>query len=305
MAVKATIAAMSQATPYRGRFAPSPTGPLHFGSMVAAVGSYLQARSQGGEWLVRIEDIDPPREAPGAADAILRTLERFGLEWHGEVIYQSQRSVAYLEALDQLRHDGLLYFCRCSRSAMTTSGRYGPIYQGHCRNARKKSGALRVVTHDDEIIFDDALCGPFGQRLQSEVGDFVLRRADGLFAYQLAVVVDDAAQGISEVVRGSDLLDNTPRQIHLQQLLGYSTPNYIHLPVALNTLGQKLSKQSGATAIDAMPPAKLLLQVLEFLGQQPPADLAETTVENIWRWAISHWQLRNVPIRAVTPSAAC
>jgi glutamyl-Q tRNA(Asp) synthetase len=199
--------------------------------MVAAIGSYLQARSQGGEWLVRIEDLDPPRETAGASAAILRTLERFGLYWDGEVIYQSQRSAAYLEALDQLQRDGRLYFCRCSRSelaASSRSGRYGPIYHAHCRHSRAHAGALRVVTDDEEIGFNDGLCGPFRQRLASEIGDFVVRRADGLFAYQLAVVVDDAAQNISEVVRGSDLLDNTPRQIYLQQLLGYPTSKHLY-----------------------------------------------------------------------------
>jgi glutamyl-Q tRNA(Asp) synthetase len=274
--------------------------------MVAAIGSYLQARSQGGEWLVRIEDIDPPREVPGAADAILRTLERFGLHWDGVVIYQSRRSAAYLDALEQLRSDGLLYFCRCSRNELTALGRYGPIYQGRCRNRGENDGALRVVTHDDEIVFHDLLYGPFRQRLQSEIGDFVVRRADGLFAYQLAVVVDDAAQEITEVVRGSDLLDNTPRQIHLQQLLGYATPRYVHLPIALNAHGQKLSKQSGAAAINSMPAAPLLLQVLEFLGQQPPLDLAGATLAEIWRWAIGHWRLAAIPSSASrVPSGGC
>jgi len=269
--------------------------------MVAAVGSFLQARSQGGEWLVRIEDIDPPRETPGASSAILRTLERFGLCWDGGILYQSQRSAAYLEALDQLRREGLLYFCNCSRSELAAScrsGRYGPIYHGHCRPSRAHTGALRVMTDNKEIAFDDGVRGPFKQRIESEIGDFVIRRADGLFSYQLAVVVDDAAQGISEVVRGSDLLDNTPRQIYLQQRLGYPTPHYIHLPIALNPLGQKLSKQTGAAAIDTIAPTQLLLQVLEFLGQQPPADLIEATLEEMWDWAIAHWQLGTVPISA-------
>lgn len=296
-----------QSLRYRGRFAPSPTGPLHFGSMVAAIGSYLQARSQNGEWLVRIEDLDPPREMPGAADGILHTLERFGLQWDGEVIYQSQRSDIYLEALDLLQRRGLLYFCRCSRSELQTAcraGEYGPIYSGHCRSTHFHSGALRVLTHDGEISFNDGVCGTFVQRIESELGDFVVRRADGLFSYQLAVVMDDALQQISEVVRGRDLLDNTPRQIHLQQLLGYSTPSYIHLPIALNRLGQKLSKQTGATAIDRTPPEELLLQVLKFLGQQAPDELADATLEELWRWAISHWQIDDVPANAnIAPSS--
>lgn len=297
---------MSHPSSYRGRFAPSPTGPLHFGSMVAAIGSYLQARQRGGQWLVRIEDIDPLREPPGASDAILRTLEQFGLQWDGEVIHQSQRSAAYLEAIERLRRDGLLYYCRCSRSTLTRVGRYGPIYPGRCRNRHEGDGALRVITHDDEIVFNDPLCGPFRQRLESEIGDFVIRRADGLFAYQLAVVVDDALQGITEVVRGSDLLDNTPRQIHLQRLLGYSTPDYIHLPIALNAQGQKLSKQSGAKAIAAMPERGLILQVLTFLGQQPPAELVDATLAELWRWAIDHWRIDAIPVSASrAPSGAC
>lgn len=289
---------MQQPSIYRGRFAPSPTGPLHFGSLIAAAGSYLQARAQGGEWLVRIEDLDPPREMAGAAASILRTLERFGLHWDGALLYQSQRSEHYLAALDQLARDGVIYHCRCSRSELAATcrnGPFGPIYNGHCRSRGEKSGALRVMTHDAPIELDDGLHGPYGQRLESELGDFVVRRADGLFAYQLAVVVDDAAQRISEVVRGSDLLDNTPRQIHLQRLLGYTTPSYVHLPLALNALGQKLSKQSGAAAIETEPPIPLLLQVLDFLGQQPPLELRDATLDELWQWAIGHWRLEGVP----------
>ena len=266
--------------------------------MVAAVGSYLQARHQGGEWLVRIEDLDPPREVAGAASSILRTLEHFGLYWDGEVIYQSHRSSSYLEVIDQLRRDGLLYFCHCSRSELATTspiGPYGPVYQGKCRATHLGSGALRVMTDNDECGFVDGLQGWFAQRLESEIGDFVIRRADGLFSYQLAVVADDAEQGITEIVRGSDLLDNTPRQIYLQRLLGYSTPSYIHLPIARNAQGQKLSKQTGAMAIDSLAPIALLIQVLEFLGQQPPAEFHTASLDELWSWAISHWRLDSVP----------
>lgn len=288
-------------TPYRGRFAPSPTGPLHFGSIVAAMGSHLQARSRGGEWLVRIEDIDPPREMPGTADAILHSLERLGLGWDGAIVYQSHRSEAYLTAIDELRRDGRLYACRCSRKDLIA--RHPPdapplVYDGHCRRIKPDPAhpaALRLITEAGRVVFDDLLRGPIAQNLAIEVGDFIIHRADGLFAYQLAVVVDDAAQGINEIVRGADLLDNTPRQIHLQALLGLPTPRYAHLPVAVNPQGQKLSKQTGAASIDHLRPQQLIIQALEFLGQQPPAELADATLDELWRWAIASWQLDRVP----------
>lgn len=280
---------------YRGRFAPSPTGELHFGSMVAAVGSYLQARANQGQWLVRIEDLDPPREVKGAADSILRTLEQFGLHWDEEITYQSQRTEAYLSALEQLRRNGNLYPCGCTRKEVTTRG---PFYTGFCRPglaAGKQARALRILTHKQPIKFIDSLRGHFEQRLEEEVGDFIVRRADQFFAYQLAVVIDDAWQKISEVVRGSDLLDNTPRQIHLQQCLHYPQPSYVHLPIALNTLGQKLSKQSGAKSINTIRPQVLIIQILDFLQQAPPLELLDASLDEIWRWAITHWQLNKVP----------
>lgn len=292
---------MSQQPHYRGRFAPSPTGPLHFGSMVAAVGSYLQARQQCGSWRVRIEDLDPPREVPGAASTILRTLERFGLYWDDEVVYQSQRSETYIGALERLSAEGLVYPCGCTRREITergTAGRYGPIYHGICRQGlgkHKQPRALRVLTHDAPISFNDALRGHFEQRIEKEVGDFVVRRADRLFAYQLAVVVDDAEQRISEVVRGADLLDNTPRQIHLQRLLAVPTPRYVHLPVAVMPDGQKLSKQTGAAGIHEQRPQAVLVQVLHFLNQQPPAELADAELDALWQWAVEHWRLEKVP----------
>ncbi|MDX1251440.1 MAG: tRNA glutamyl-Q(34) synthetase GluQRS [Gammaproteobacteria bacterium] len=288
-------------TPYRGRFAPSPTGPLHFGSIVAAVGSYLQAHSQGGEWLVRIEDIDPPRETPGAVDAILHSLERLGLGWDGAIVYQSHRSGAYLDAIDDLRRDDRLYACQCSRKDL--AARHPPdapplIYDGHCRRINPdptRPAALRLITEAKRLVFDDPLRGSVAQDLAIEVGDFIIRRADGLFAYQLAVVVDDAAQGITEIVRGADLLDNTPRQIYLQSLLGLPTPRYVHLPVAINPQGQKLSKQTGAASIDQVRPQQLIIQGLEFLGQQPPAELVDATLDELWHWAIASWRLDRVP----------
>lgn len=288
-------------TLYRGRFAPSPTGPLHFGSIVAAVGSYLQARSQGGEWLVRIEDIDPPRETPDAADTILHSLERLDLGWDGAVVYQSHRSEAYLAAIENLRRDGRLYACQCSRKDL--AARHPPdapllIYDGYCRRAKPvitRPTALRLIAEAGPVIFEDRVRGPLGQNIAAEVGDFVILRADGLFAYQLAVVVDDAAQGITEIVRGADLLDNTPRQIYLQNLLGLPTPRYAHLPVALDPQGRKLSKQNGAASIDHVRPQQLIIQVLEFLGQRPPSELGDATLDELWRWAITFWRLDNVP----------
>jgi len=287
---------------YRGRFAPSPTGPLHIGSLIAAIGSYLQARSQGGEWLVRMEDLDPPREVPGAADAILHTLECYGFEWDGPVLYQSQRTEAYLETLAQLRHEGHSYRCGCSRKAIAEAGeRLGlpaGVYPGSCRNrhiAERQRHAIRLLLPEGEIDFVDGIQGRYGQRLEREVGDFVLRRADGLFAYQLAVVVDDAYQGITEVVRGSDLLDNTPRQIALQQVLGLPTPHYRHLPVVVNAQGQKLSKQTFAPALDDDNPLPALWLGLEFLGQRPIPELMEGEIDSLWRWAMDNWNSETIP----------
>ncbi|MCX7184099.1 MAG: tRNA glutamyl-Q(34) synthetase GluQRS [Nitrosospira sp.] len=286
---------------YRGRFAPSPTGPLHFGSLVAAVGSYLEARSRQGEWLVRIENLDPPREVAGAAREILATLEALGMEWDGEVIYQSQRNEVYQAALAVLEQQGLLYPCVCSRKEIADSsinGIDGPVYPGTCRGrfpAGRSSTALRVLTHDDSIEFRDALRGPIRQQLASATGDFVLRRADGIYAYQLAVVVDDAAQGVTHVVRGVDLLDSTPRQIYLQQLLGYPTPAYMHLPVVTNAQGEKLSKQTQATAVDVSMPVVQLVAAVRFLGQTPPAELAESNVASFWRWALENWSPQKIP----------
>ncbi len=287
---------------YRGRFAPSPTGPLHFGSLVAAVGSYLEARSRQGEWLVRIENLDPPREVAGAAREILATLEALGMEWDGEVIYQSRRNEVYQAALAALEQQGLLYPCACSRKEIADSsiiGIDGPVYLGTCRGGlpagKRSSTALRVLTHDDPIEFRDALRGLIRQQLTSATGDFVLRRADGIYAYQLAAVVDDAAQGVTHVVRGVDLLDSTPRQIYLQQLLGYSTPVYMHLPVVTNKQGEKLSKQTQAAAVDVSRPVAQLVEALRFLGQTPPVELIESSIASFWQWALENWQPQKIP----------
>ena len=298
-------------TVYRGRFAPSPTGPLHFGSLIAAVGSYLQARSQQGQWLLRMEDLDRPRCSEVAAGQILYALEGYGFEWDGEILYQSRRDSIYREFTEQLRHQDHLYVCGCSRreieQRITTEQLTAGIYPGTCRTRHlpdRPQTALRLLVESGETGFVDAIQGPLIQQLQQQVGDFVLRRADGLYAYQLAVVVDDALQGITEVVRGSDLLDNTPRQIYLQGLLDLSTPGYAHLPIAVNRDGQKLSKQTHAPALELSRPQKSLLQVLRFLGQQPPEELTDARLSELWSWAIEHWQLSQVPRITKQPEIA-
>ena len=285
----------------RGRFAPSPTGPLHFGSLVAAVGSYLSTRSQGGEWLVRMEDLDPPREMKGAADDILRTLEGYGFEWDGEVMYQSRRHDAYESALEVLKHDGVVYACDCTRKEIADSsirGIEGPVYPGTCRaGARAGRGvrALRVRTDRAVIHFEDRLQGAQRSVLETDIGDYVVRRADGFYAYQLAVVIDDAEQGISEVVRGADLLTSTVRQIHLQQLLGLPIPEYLHLPTALNSQGEKLSKQTLANPLSKARPVPVLWRVLVFLGQQPPNDWQSLGIPEFWAAAIGRWSESAIP----------
>jgi glutamyl-Q tRNA(Asp) synthetase len=258
---------------YVGRFAPSPTGPLHFGSLVAALASYLDARGSRGKWHVRLDDLDAPRVQPGAADEILRALDRLGLEWDGPVLAQSARLERYRFALDELARRGLAYACSCSRkeledSALAIDG--ARIYPGTCRSglaAGRAARALRLRTHAAPIGFDDAVQGWVEQRVEQEVGDFVLQRADGIIAYQLAIVLDDMDQGVTHVVRGADLLDSTARQIHLQRLLGARTPRYAHVPVALNTAGEKLSKQTGARPLDLSDPKAELARARRFLGQ--------------------------------------
>jgi len=293
----------------RGRFAPSPTGPLHFGSLVAAVGSYLSAKSQGGEWLVRMEDLDPPREMKGAADDILRTLESYGFEWDGAVMYQSRRRDAYETALEALKHDGVLYACGCTRKEIADSsirGIEGPVYPGTCRGGLpggREARALRVHTDNAWIEFDDRIQGPQHSQLDADIGDFVVKRADGFHAYQLAVVVDDAEQGITEVVRGADLLASTARQIHLQRLIGYSTPVYAHLPAVLNTAGEKLSKQTFAKPLprDAVP---MLWQALSFLGQSPPDEWRTAVLTDFWTAAQRRWSENKIPRRPGIISSA-
>ena len=268
---------------YTGRFAPSPTGPLHMGSLIAAVASWTDARAAGGRWLVRMEDLDRARCASGADAEILCTLERLGLTWDGDVAYQSTRTDLYRDALERL--SASTYWCGCSRreiadSSLGLAADGAQIYPGTCRaglGAGRSRRALRLRVAGDEIRFDDRLQGPQAQVLERDIGDFVLYRADGLFAYQLAVVADDADQGVTDVVRGADLLDSTARQIHLQRLLGAPTPRYLHVPVAVNAAGEKLSKQTGAAAIQGT--ADELVAALRFLGQD-----ADTLDEAVHRW---------------------
>lgn len=291
---------------YIGRFAPSPSGPLHFGSLVAAVASYCDAKANHGKWLVRMEDLDKPRETEGAADDILRTLTAFGFEWdegvNHKIMYQSQRAECYAHALTILQNKQLIYPCTCTRKEITDSssliGIDGHIYPKTCLRHppdTSKKAALRIKTDACTISFNDMIQGKTTQNLQAEVGDFVLKRADGLFAYQLAVVVDDDAQGITHVVRGADLLNSTPRQIYLQQQLSLTTPHYAHIPIVLNPAGEKLSKQTLAKALNTSLASQQLFDALTFLGQQPPAEMQHAHLSEIWQWAIAHWQINQIP----------
>lgn len=273
---------------YIGRFAPSPTGPLHFGSLLAALVSYLDARAQGGRWLVRMEDIDPPREMPGAATLILRQLEEHGLHWDGDVRYQSQRHPHYQHILDQLFARGIAYYCDCSRQLVQAMG---GIYNGRCfrrQGVDCAHSAVRLHLPDDcSLAFSDIFQGEQRQLLSREVGDFIVRRRDGLFAYQLAVVVDDIGQGITHVLRGMDLLDSTARQIWLMQTLGAPAPEYGHIPVALNVHGQKLSKQNHAPSLDCLPPLENLRLALHWLGM---VEVAGESVTELLAGAVRCWR---------------
>lgn len=282
---------------YVGRFAPSPTGPLHFGSLVAAAASYLQARANNGRWLVRIEDIDPPREQPGASQVIVEALECYGFEWDGDVQFQSASHEAHAAALATLVEKQLAYRCTCSRSDLSDArqGELGSIYPGTCRD-RQVSGeaAIRIRTNDSPIAFDDVLQGHVTQCLATASGDFVIRRRDGLIAYHLAVVVDDELEGITEIVRGIDLLDSTPRQIWLQQMLGFRTPGYAHIPVITSPGGEKLSKATHAPGIPLDNIERTLLEALRALQLSPPEKIARDSLASIWSWAVENWQIGNL-----------
>jgi glutamyl-Q tRNA(Asp) synthetase len=291
--------------PYRGRFAPSPTGPLHFGSLVAALGSWLLARQAGGEWLVRIEDLDPPREVPGAAVAQLRALEGFGLAPDGPVLWQSTRGDAYQAALDRLLASGHAFACHCTRAALAADG---GIHRRCVPGARRVDPAVRMRVDDGaRVAFEDAIQGRFEQDVATEAGDFVLRRADGPWAYQLAVVVDDAAQGITDVVRGADLLDSTPRQVLLQRALGLPTPRHAHLPLVLDAEGRKLSKSLAALPVDPADPLPALHAAWAALGQATAAVAGAGSVEAWLRAARTGFDpaaIPTAPAAAAGPSAA-
>lgn len=293
----------SSTTLYRGRFAPSPTGPIHLGSLIAALASYLDARHHGGTWLVRMEDLDPPREERGAADKILHSLRCHGLHWDEEVLYQSSRSAAYSAALATLAEQNRLFFCDCARAMLAADG----ACSGACRERQqdvRDPRALRTqVPPACEIHYVDSLQGAQHEVLGASMADFVVRRKDGLYAYQLAVVVDDAEQGITHVVRGSDLIDSTTRQIFLQQTLAYPTPQYCHVPVITTEEGQKFSKQNHAPALDNGEAVSNLRSALRFLNQQPaPATVKD--IDNLLACAVEHWQLQAVPTAMAIPAAS-
>ncbi|MDP2153003.1 MAG: tRNA glutamyl-Q(34) synthetase GluQRS [Methylotenera sp.] len=287
---------------YVGRFAPSPTGPLHFGSLVAAVASYCEAKANQGLWLVRMEDLDKPREMKGAADTILHQLEAFGFEWDSKVIYQSKRDEFYSDTLQKLKQQQLIYPCTCTRKEIADSsnqvGIDGIIYPKTCLTHPLKANApsaWRIKTSPTLIKFNDAIQGNIEQHIADQVGDFILKRADDLYAYQLAVIADDAAQKITHVVRGADLLDSTPRQIYIQQQLNYATPQYAHVPIASNHSGEKLSKQTLAKPIELAMASQQLYDALCFLGQNPPIAIKDASINEIWRWCDSNWHLSNIP----------
>jgi glutamyl-Q tRNA(Asp) synthetase len=279
-------------TRYRGRFAPSPTGPLHLGSLVAALGSWLMARHAGGDWLVRVEDLDPPREVAGAAKAQLAALAAFGLEADEPVLWQGTRGDAYRAALDRLVAQGDAFPCRCSRADLAP---FAGIHRACVPAPSGRTRAWRLRVPDAELAFEDRVRGRFAQSLARDVGDFVLRRSDGPWAYQLAVVVDDAAQGITEVVRGADLLDSTPRQVHLQRRLGLPTPTYAHLPLVLDAGGAKLGKSLGAGAVDATDPLPALRAAYALLGQPAAALPARGPVAAALERARSNFDPARIP----------
>lgn len=288
-------------TGYRGRFAPSPSGPLHFGSLVSALASYLDAKANHGQWLVRMEDLDPPREQPGAASLILQTLEDHGLQWDETVLYQSTRHQAYQDTLEWLIAQDLAYFCSCSRQELAAMG---GIYDGRCRHRQatpNKPQAIRLKVYDtpnhpqgDWVSFNDLIQGPQTQNLRTQAGDQILKRRDGFYAYQLAVVADDIHQKITHVIRGSDLLEVTGRQLRLFELLNAPSPTFGHVPLALQANGQKLSKQNQAKAIDSINASRNLWHGLTFLGQNPPADLARASTSELLSWAQTHWRRHSI-----------
>ncbi|MDM8350870.1 tRNA glutamyl-Q(34) synthetase GluQRS [Pseudomonas sp. sp1636] len=279
---------------YIGRFAPTPSGYLHFGSLVAALASYLDARAAGGRWLLRMEDLDPPREVPGAQDAILSTLDSYGLQWDGELVRQSQRHAEYQALVERLLQQGLAYACTCSRKQL--EGCHG-IYPGTCRDAghSPQNAAIRLRVPNLSYAFSDRVQGEYRQHLGREVGDFVIRRRDGFYAYQLAVVLDDAWQGMTDVVRGADLLDSTPRQLYLQELLGLAQPRYLHVPLIIQPDGHKLGKAYRSPPLPTDRAAPLLVRALHALGQEPPGELERARPPELLAWAVRHWDVGRIP----------
>ncbi|MGV8843265.1 MAG: tRNA glutamyl-Q(34) synthetase GluQRS [Pseudomonas sp.] len=279
---------------YIGRFAPTPSGYLHFGSLVAALASYLDARAVGGRWLLRMEDLDPPREVAGAQTAILNTLESYGFEWDGCLVRQSQRHAEYQALVERLLQQGLAYACTCSRKQL--EGYHG-IYPGTCRDAGHgpQNAAIRLRVPELSYRFIDRVQGEHRQHLGREVGDFVIRRRDGLYAYQLAVVLDDAWQGVTDVVRGADLLDSTPRQLYLQELLGLAQPRYLHVPLIVQPDGHKLGKSYRSAPLPTDQAAPLLVRALRALGQALPSELEQARPPELLAWAVSHWEVGGIP----------
>ncbi|MBR9875149.1 MAG: tRNA glutamyl-Q(34) synthetase GluQRS [Vibrionaceae bacterium] len=279
-------------TSYVGRFAPSPSGPLHFGSLVAALGSYFQAKANHGAWLVRIEDLDPPREMPGATQAILEALQAYQLHWDGKVVYQSQRHHLYQAQIDTWLESGDAYYCQCTRKQIK---QHGGFYPGTCRDKNLKEGAIRLKMTKPIASFIDLKHGTIQIPEQLVNEDFIIKRRDGLFAYNLAVVLDDIDQGVTEVVRGADLIEPTGRQISLYQILRQPEVSYLHLPLAIDNNGNKLSKQNHATAIDIDNPKPALLKAMTFLGFDIPEEIRASDIANILRWGCENWQLEQLP----------
>ena len=280
-------------TPGRGRFAPSPTGALHFGSVVAAVASFLDAHARGDEWLVRIDDLDTPRNVPGAAADILRELERLELHWDGEIVYQSARTERYAAALEELRSQGLCFPCACTRRELG-----GRVYPGTCREGvppGRSARSVRVRAGAGSIRIEDLVQGPCRRDLEGEIGDFIVHRADGVFAYHLATALDDAEPEISRVVRGADLLDSTLRQVYLQDLLYRRRPEYAHVPVVTDRRGRKLGKRTRAAPTCMRPASSVACDALRFLAHAPPEDLAKAPPAELWSWAVGEWSLEGVP----------
>lgn len=279
---------------YTGRFAPTPSGYLHFGSLVAALASYLDARAAGGRWLLRMEDLDPPREMPGAQKAILQALEAYGFEWDGEMVRQSERLDVYNEVIARLWQDGHAYACICSRKQLQP---FAGLYPGFCREAGRATddAAIRLRVPEREIAFNDRVQGEFRQNLSREVGDFVIRRRDGLIAYQLAVVLDDAWQGVTDIVRGADLLDSTPRQLYLQTLLGLPQPRYLHVPLIIQPDGHKLGKSYRSPPLQPDEATPMLLRALRALGQPTASELGDARPEEILTWATARWDAARIP----------